>query len=434
MSKHIERTGVDHDDRRLFGIGQRSKDSRKSRPPLSSQSKLLLLVHTLFIVAGALSGTFVQIYLWKERNDLGMIGWFAVIQQIFMALTFWVAGKWAKEGNKMNVLRAGFIMAVVFYLLVLMLGKEAFHYYLLLGCVQGLMAGFFWLAFNVVYFEVTGPEDRDRFNGWSGLLTSFSGMLAPWLSGIIITNMLGTGGYRIIFTLSVIVFAAGFVCSFFLKMRKPEGCYEWAFGYRLLKRVDRNWRRLLPGMIAQGMREGVFAFIITLLVYISTKNELSIGKYALITSGVSLFSFYVVGHLLKHHHRKWAMLIGVLAMALVILPFFWQIDYRTLLIFGVGTSLFIPLYFIPVTSVVFDLIGKEPDGAEKRVEYVVVREMGINFGRILGTLTFVVTVSLTNSPFALTLLLFLIGLSPLFVWLLLLPWLPSRQTEKSSSG
>ncbi|MBC8080338.1 MAG: MFS transporter [Gorillibacterium sp.] len=426
----MDQTDTRFGDRKLKVTWQNNENSHPPKPVFTSQTKLLLLVYTLFIIAGALSGTFVHVYLWKERNDLAMIGWFAIIQQIFMAFTFWIAGKWAKEGNKMNVLRVGLIMAVIFYMLVLILGRQAVQYYPLLGCVQGLMAGFFWLAFNVVYFEVTGPEDRDRYNGWSGLLTSFSGMLAPWIAGFIISNMSGSGGYRIIFTLSLLVFAAGFGCSFFLKMRKPEGQYDWTFGYRILKRKNSNWRRLFPGMIAQGMREGVFAFIITLLVYISTRNELALGNYAFIISGVSLFSYYAVGHLLKHHHRKWGMLIGALAMTMVIFPFFWQINYRTLLIFGVGTSLFIPLYFIPVTSVIFDLIGQEPDGVEKRVEYVVVREIGINLGRILGTLMFLVTVSLTDSPLALTLLLFLIGSTPLVVWVLLLPWLPSRQTEK----
>lgn len=396
---------------------------KEDRPKLSAQSKLLLLVHTLFLSAAALSGAFVQVYLWKERNDLAMIGWFGVIQQSFMALTFWLAGKWAKEGNTLHVLRCGLMTAALFYVLVLVLEQQAAHYYLLLGATQGLMSGFFWLAYNVVYFEVTGPEDRDRYNGWSGLLASSAGMLAPWIAGILIATLGGGVGYRMIFTLSLATFAAGFAASFLLKRRMPEGRYQWGFGYRLLTRPGSGWPRVMAAMVVQGLREGVFAFIIPLLVYISTRNELSLGRYALLTSGISLVSYYLMGQLLRRRYRRIVMLAGTLALGLSLLPFLSAMSYRSLLLFGVGTALFFPLYFVPATSVAFDRIGKEPDAAANRVEYVVLRELGINLGRVIGTCAFVITVSYTQAPAALQLFLFGIGITPLLVWLLLRPYL-----------
>jgi YQGE family putative transporter len=124
------------------------------------------------------------------------------------------------------------------------------------------------------------------------------------------------------------------------------------------------------------------------------------------------------------------MFIGIAAVAAVVLPFFWRVNYFTLLVFGVGSALFVPLYIIPVTSVVFDLIGREKDGAENRVEYVVIREVGMNAGRIFGTLVFIAIVSRTSSPFAMNLMLFGFSLSPLLVWGLLLPWLKSPRVKK----
>src|SRR5690606_29342748 len=127
------------------------------------------------------------------------------------ALTFWLAGKWVKEHNKMNVLRLGVGVSALFYVLVLILGKQSADMVIVLGGVQGVASGLFWLSFNVVYFEVTGPEDRDLFNGWSGLLGSASSMLAPWVSGLLITQI-GDGegrGYRWVFALSLTIFVIG---------------------------------------------------------------------------------------------------------------------------------------------------------------------------------------------------------------------------------
>lgn len=386
---------------------------------LTGQTRLLLTVNGLFATGTALSGTFVSVYLWKARNDFALIGWFAAVQQISMALTFWLAGKWVKEHNKMSALRLGVVLSAVFYGLVLLLGPSAVYYVWALGIVQGLAAGFFWLAFNVLYFEVTDPDNRDRFNGLAGILGSAAGMLAPWLSGVIITGMGHTGGYRLIFSLSLGVFVLGAVSSFFLKKRKVSGHYVWMFAFRKIKDRRGQWTRVFLAMVAQGVREGVFGFLIALLVYISTNNEAKLGSFSFITSGVAFASFYAVGRWLKPKLRKWGMLIGVGGMILVILPFFWSVDYRTLLLFGIGTALFIPLYTVPLTSAAFDLIGRDPEGASHRVEYIVLRELGLNAGRLLGTLVFIAVVTLTPTPLSINLLLLGIGSSPFLVWLLM---------------
>lgn len=386
---------------------------------LTGQTWLLLGVNGLFGAGNALSGTFVSVYLWKARNDFALIGWFAAVQQITMAITFWLAGKWVKEHNKMNALRLGVVVSALFYGLVLFLGPSAVNYVWALGLVQGLASGLFWLAFNVVYFEVTDPDNRDRFNGLAGLLGSGAGMLAPWISGILITRLSDATGYRLIFSLSLGVFVLGAVTSFFLKKRKVSGHYGWFFAFRKMRDPDRTWLKVFGAMVAQGIREGVFGFLIALLVYISTKNEAKLGNFSLITSAVAFASFYAAGRWLKPKLRKWGMLLGVTGMILVILPFFWAVDYRTLLIFGIGTALFIPLYSVPLTSAAFDLIGRDEESSSHREEFIVLREVGLNAGRLLGTLAFLAVVIYTPTPLSINFLLLGVGSSPLLVWLLM---------------
>ena len=107
---------------------------------VDAQAILLLIVHTLFGGANALSGTFVGVYLWKAKNDFALIGWFTLTTHLTMAITFWLAGKWVKEHNKMNCLRLGVSVSACFYMLVLWLGASSFHYFVWLGLVQGISA------------------------------------------------------------------------------------------------------------------------------------------------------------------------------------------------------------------------------------------------------------------------------------------------------
>lgn len=396
--------------------------------PRDRQAVLLLAVNGLFVLASALSGTFLNIYLWKSRQDYLMIAWFSVAQQVALGLTFWIAGKWVKEGNKMNALRLGIAVSGVFYLCILGTGQNAIYYIWPLGLLLGMSLGLFWIAFNVVYFEVTDAKNRDWFNGWVGLLGSMTGIVGPWLSGLLITLMHGDRGYRFIFTLSMVIFACTVVLSFFLKKREASSQYEWLEVVRRLKEVDGSWRTTMGGLVMQGIREGVFSFLIVLLVYSATNQEARLGQFMLITSAVSLLSYWAAGRWFNPNYRSIGMLIGALMMLLVIVPLLWKVNYMTLLILGVGTSIFIPLYMLPAISLSFDLMGVNPQNAEKRVELVVVREFSLVIGRITGLIIFIVVLSMRQDPLTLTLLLLVLGASPIGTWLFMRKMIKARQT------
>ncbi|WP_249897648.1 MFS transporter [Paenibacillus sp. PK3_47] len=386
---------------------------------LQKQAALLLTVNGLYLLASVLAGTFLNVYLWKNRQNFAMIGWFTVAQQLAVGLSFWLGGKWVKEHNKMNALRAGIAVSGFFYLLVLLIGGDAIHYIWPLGLILGISTGLFWLAYNIVYFEISDAGSRDFFNGWMGLLGSFTGIIGPWISGWLISWLHGERGYRVVFIVSLCIYGAAAVLSFFLKKRKNGSAYLWLEPWRELRRSGSGWRPVAAALLFQGIREGVFSFLIGLLVYIAAKEESKLGQYTLITSGVSLASYWAAGKWFKPRHRPLGMLAGGLLLAAVVTPLLWKVSYGTLMIMGIGTSLFIPLYMLPMVSTSFDLIGVSEESAGKRVELVVLRELSLMSGRLAGLLVFIAVLSVSQSPRVITVLLLVLGTAPLGSWLIL---------------
>ncbi len=384
---------------------------------LDSQTLLLLAVNGLFVMATALSGTYFGIYIWKASNDYFKLGWFTLITHLCMGLTFWIAGNSAKEGNKMILLRLGIAISAVFYALVLLLKGSAVHYISLLGVVQGIATGLFWLAYNVVYFEVTEPDNRDKFNGWTGTIGSLIGIAVPWTSGWLISRIGGERGYRAIFIASACVFVAAIVTSFFVRNRRTPGNYHWRWPYRLIHGRDSVWPSVMGALASQGIRESVFGVIIGVLIYVQTGSEMKLGNFMLMTSAVGFASFLCTGKWLKPKWRTRGMLVGAVALIAVILPMFAGFSYATLLAFGLGAALFFPLYILPMTAVVFDLIGKDQESVERRVEYVVARELALNVGRIIGMAIFMGVIYFSKTPQAMKWLLLAVGSSPLMSWL-----------------
>ena len=332
----------------------------------------------------------------------------------------------------MNALRLGIAVSGLFYMLVLWLGPKAVYYIWPLGCILGVAIGLFWLAFNIVYFEITDAGNRDFFNGWIGLLGSLTGIIGPWLSGWLISYLHGEQGYRVVFMISLCIYACAVILSFFLKKRKTQGIYQWLEPWKQLRSPKGHWRSAATSLAFQGLREGVFSFLIGLLVYIAAKEESKLGQYMLITSAVSLVSYWVAGKWFKPKFRSMGMLLGSIMLVVVIAPLLWKVSYGTLLFMGIGTSLFIPLYMLPMVSTSFDLMGESKESVGKRVELVVLRELSLMAGRVAGTLIFIWVLSVSDSSRTITLLLLGLGAAPVGSWIFLRRVLPHGEHRSST--
>jgi len=242
-------------------------------------------------------------------------------------------------------------------------------------------------------------------------------MTAPWLSGTFISLSGGARGYRIVFTVSLVMFAAAAMLSFFLQKRRSGGAFSWTYGLSQLRMRDSPWRSAVPALAAQGLREGVYLFLLGLLVYFATGREQSLGNYTFWTSLTGLGSFWLAGRLLRPRFRRAAMLLGAASVSGMTAILLVNTGYLALLAAGVGTALFMPLYIIPMTSAVFDLIGRTDEAVERREELVVLRETGLIAGRALGLAVYLAVVAHVQSTAALAWLLLVVGAAPLAGWL-----------------
>ncbi|MGM9924671.1 MAG: MFS transporter [Bacillus sp. (in: firmicutes)] len=383
--------------------------------PITKDLKLLLVVGGLYSLSTALSNTFVNIFLWKQSGSFKEIGIYNLSIVVFQLVAFIVAGRMAKRIDRVIVLRLGVICLAAFYLAVLTVESTALHYIILLGAILGIGYGFYWLAFNVLTFEITEPENRDFFNGFLGILSSLGGMAGPFAAGYIITHAFGNIGYSIIFGASLLLFAIAVVLSFFLERRHAHGKF---YMRRILqeRRRNRNWNRILIANLYQGFREGTFAFIVSVFIFISTGSELALGTFGLLNSGIGLVTYYSASRFISQGSRKKAVLIGGIGLFLSIFLLIFKVTYFTLLLYGALIAVFYPLLLVPYTSLTYDVIGRSWKAGDMRVEYIVIRDLYLNIGRAFSIIVFLVGIAFFEMKAILPYLLLFIGAGPLFIY------------------
>ncbi|WP_052947972.1 MFS transporter [Aneurinibacillus tyrosinisolvens] len=390
---------------------------------LDSQSKLLLLMNTLYLSSIGLSNTLVNVYLWKVRSDYATIGRFNLF--IFMAspFTFWLAGHMVKKVDRVFSIRLGVFIMAAFYLLVLFLGESSVRYTSYLGLLLGMGTGFYWLGYYVLYFEITSPFNRDTFNGMNGFLLSLASGVAPFVAGWLVTRQ--ANGYRMIFTLSLCIFLLAVLVSFFIRSRKADGQFTMTKVWKDTVARSR-WHYVMFACFFWGIREGVVVFLISLLVYITSSSEFTLGVYAFFTSAISLLSYYMVGKWIQPSKRGAYILLGGVMLCIVVLPLFGGLSFTTLLLLGIGSALFYPFFTVPVMSSTFDVIGENMDKARQRVEYIVIREFAFSLGRLIGASLFLVCISFSQTSLAFAYLLIAVNAMLLFCWFFMRKVLPAN--------
>lgn len=385
---------------------------------VSKELKLLLIIGGLYSLSVALSNTFVNVYLWKQNNDYITIALFNLFIVLVQPLVFILAGRWAKQVDRIIVLRLGVLFLFIFYLTVLLLGALAAKYAILLGILLGIGFGFYWLAFNVLTFEITEPETRDIFNGLFGLLGSFAGMIGPFLAGWIITQMEDLTGYTLIFGISLGLFVAAIILSFFLKRRSAEGRFQLVNVLRW-KNISGNWKKILLANTAQGLREGSFPFLITIWVFVAAGSELALGTFSLITSTIAFIFYFITGRFIFKKYHKRSILISSILLSAAVWIIAFDLTFTKLMTYGIATSIAFPILMVPLVSMTYDVIGKAKHAAEWRIEYVVGRELFLNMGRIISILTFIAMILLFEPEKALPYYILLFGNTQLLIYFLI---------------
>ncbi|WP_305960312.1 MFS transporter [Bacillus safensis] len=369
---------------------------------------LLLTIGGLYALAIALSNTFVNVYLWKQSGKFTDLAIYNLAIVVLQPITFLFAGRLAKKIDRAFVLRFGVIFLAAFYLIVLMAGEQAAARLVLLGSVLGIGYGFYWLAFNVLTFEITEPETRDFFNGFLGVLSSTAGMIGPLIAGIVISQLTDDTGYTVIFTLSLFLFSLAVVMSFFLKRRQSKGKF-------IIKQIwkerhsDENWRRITTAHFFQGLREGVFVFLISVFVFIATNSELALGTFGLVNSGVAFFAYFFATRLIKKKWRKKAIMLGGLILYGALFLIVFHLSYVSLLMYAVAIAIGYPLLLVPYVSLTYDVIGHARYARKARIEYIVVRELFLNAGRISSIVLFLLSVTLLGDELGIPASLVVLG-------------------------
>lgn len=176
-----------------------------------------------------------------------------------------------------------------------------------------------------------------------------------------------------------------------------------------------------------GFKDGSFDLLLGLLVYMVFQNELKMGKLSTAASILGIGSTYFIGRILNKKNQSKIFFMGaVMTLFSTIIVVIWT-SYTGVVINSMLNALFTCLWTIPMSNMVYEVVGKFSTEGSNIGDYMTALEVPIVIGRIASLSIFLVLYSYFDMKHAIRIILPLLSFTIVVIYSLLTSKLSSKK-------
>lgn len=355
---------------------------------LSKESMTLLTIGCLFNAGLTIASTFVNVYLIRLTNNMGLMILQNIANYLMIISGFVLCTRITKKGISMlSLLRIGITAIISYYALVLLLKENAGNYLIPLGLCNGIGQGFYYFTFNILIGKLLKNEEQSKFFSYQSSFGYFFGVLAPTISGYIIVKFTELTGYYVLFGTAVLVFLLAIIFS--IKLKKVQVSESYSLLPVLKEKGNKPWNLLKFISFTFGAKEVIYYQIFTVFAYLIISNEATIGNLTSISSLIGVLSSLLIASKFTSETQKkyhfmycigYAVSLGCLGVFAT--PFALKASF---IINGLVFAWCNVIYSTHVYQ-----LAKKAATKYTNSDYIIVCEFPLAAGRILGLFTFYV--------------------------------------------
>lgn len=361
---------------------------------LPEKAKTLVWMIAFYDFSFALSSVFINIYLFKGHDDLTIPGWFNFASYVAIVMAFVIGAHLSVKWNHLLPYQMGLIFNASVFLIVLLERENTLGYPAFLGALYGLGIGFYYLGQHSLTLDLTETKTRDHVLSIQLFLSSNFRILAPAMAGWTIvlyrssSSFLGwvddgaSAGYYLVFALSLAINIGLIVKSLQFEDKSiRKGIHLWKV---LTFEGNLDWNRQMWIQFILGLRNGVFWFVIGLLVYRVSHNEGIVGTYNMLSNLIAVLTGYSLSRWATRENRYAGLWISSALICTASLLLSWQVGAFTLLAFAVFNMIGTSWFQVVFSAIGFEIMEKAVEYRKHQLEYLAVRELPLGIGRLIG--------------------------------------------------
>lgn len=364
-----------------------------TRLKFSPDFKLLCVYHTIVCLANGMIGLFLPIFLFKEFNQ--SIYWVIVFYTAGFALFGFLVPFGAMLMNKLNLKRSmiiGRAFVLLFYLSLYFLHNNPLLFAILANINLLIFRLVFWTPYHTSFVEFTDGRHRGRQMAWLAILGYFVSIGAPILAGLILFKF----SFSLLFIVVMIILALALIPIAGLTEVKAKFEFSYLQTFKeLFKKKNRRWRTAYAADGAQGM---VGVVIWPIFIYQILQGQyLAVGAVTALIVVATIIIQLIVGEYTDKFPKRRLIRLGSFVYATGWLAKAFVVTAFQIFVAGTFHSLATVMLRTPFDAYYYDLLA---DRGAYVDEYSVLREISLNFGRLLMAVLLIVLISLVGFQIA----------------------------------
>ena len=338
--------------------------------------------HVGFVIFTSLHGAFMNTLLIRVTGDSDAAMKFNIISYIVMGFTMAAAVAVTKRTSVVFILRTGVVMYLLMYATFFLMFDDLAAAMPVLATFSGLGGGTYWYANNLGLGGYLTDNTRDKGLGLTSMAESLAGLVAPFISGSIISSFEGLAGYLVVFGLGLAVSAVTVIISIGL-VDLPMGDRNIHYGTASkIAFGDGSMFCLMIANFMKGIRMGTLLFFLNLLIYEAVASEFVVGLSNLLAGIMGVLGAMVYGRLVKERSRFGSMWIGTSVLAAG--AFTLLLDGPVpIILFSMLNSFFSFFLLNPPVSIFITAI-QLPENTDYQGELHGIREIFLSLGKAVG--------------------------------------------------
>lgn len=358
-----------------------------AREPLSRAFFSFFAMHTSFMIFWALPNIFINTFLISLDGDVRIAYVFNIIICGVQGFAELLAARVYRAAGAKAVSRIGLALYALAYLQLLIFREHSVSVMPLIAAASGTAGGFYWLGYALAVKNTTSDANRDAGLGLIGSTTAGVMMAAPLVSGAIIRALSGTRGYFAVFFLAFLFALATFFFAGTVRFGPAHARSPGTVPAALRAAAQSPAMRFgLAAEFCRGLYDGAFGIILSLLIFLLTRDEFTVGLAGFIAGGAGMAFNLTAAGLLKPSNRAKSIAGASLLLSTACAVLFFSSGKATLFAAGAVNALAWCLTSIPNNSMFVKAVEAQTPDGRFVPEFFSFREISLNFGRITGFL------------------------------------------------
>lgn len=344
-----------------------------------------LLVHTCFMIFNRLPSVFINTLLFGQTNDIKVVIMYNATFFVGSAISMLAAAEILHRFGPGITAVIGIGGYNILYLMLIILGGNASVWHLALGLFAGIADGFYWLSYGGLVLDVTDLSNRDSGVSIISICANVVNLTVPLLAGFMIDIIGGTGGYIAVFSVAFVMSAVTCVLALCLPKRKLKRVRHVRYR-KTVKGILKN-KQILYALSAQGckgIREGVFTFILSIVLYQMVKSELAVAFNTFLAAMAAIISFIIASRILTRQNRVTFMRTAVIVLSAMALASIFKVYPIMIFIYTLVNSFFAGFLELPTYSTFLDMVEMVPSVKNNRPELIAINDLMLEIGRCIG--------------------------------------------------